>query len=49
MDLERRVWRYMRDIVERAKPDLIIITGDVIYGETDDLSLIHISSCPVIL
>lgn len=36
MDLERRVWRYMRDIVERAKPDLIIITGDVIYGETDD-------------
>ncbi len=30
------LYKYMDELVERAKPDLIIITGDVIYGEFDD-------------
>lgn len=30
------LYKYMDELVERAKPDLIIITGDIIYGEFDD-------------
>ena len=35
-DFEFRVWRYMDEAVEKAKPDLIVLTGDNIYGELDD-------------
>lgn len=27
---------YIRPIVENVKPDLIVLTGDIVYGETDD-------------
>ena len=30
------LYQYMDELVERAQPDLIIITGDIIYGEFDD-------------
>ncbi len=36
MDREERVWKYVDEAVERCKPDLIVLTGDNIYGETDD-------------
>ena len=32
----QRVWRYADEAVERVKPDLIVLTGDNIYGELDD-------------
>ncbi len=35
-DHERRVWQYVDEAVERSLPDLIVLTGDNIYGETDD-------------
>lgn len=35
-DEEKRVWRYVRALADIAKPDMIIITGDCVYGETDD-------------
>lgn len=33
---EERCYRYIRQIVERSTPDLILITGDIVYGEFDD-------------
>lgn len=30
------LYQYMDELVERTNPDLIIITGDIIYGEFDD-------------
>ena len=35
-DFEFRVWRYVDEAVERTRPDLIVLTGDNIYGELDD-------------
>jgi hypothetical protein len=35
-NFEFRVWRYMDEAVERTCPDLIVLTGDNIYGELDD-------------
>jgi len=34
--MEERVFKYIRDAVERTNPDLIILTGDIVYGEFDD-------------
>ena len=31
-----RTWQYVEEGIERGKPDLIVLTGDNIYGETDD-------------
>ena len=33
---DERCYNYLRDIIENTKPDLIIVTGDIIYGEFDD-------------
>jgi len=33
---EIRAWRYVREGVARTSPDLIVLTGDNIYGQTDD-------------
>ena len=33
---EERCYRYIRQIIERSNPDLILITGDIVYGEFDD-------------
>lgn len=33
---EIRAWRYVREGVSLAHPDLIVLTGDNIYGQTDD-------------
>ena len=33
---DQRVWRYTDEAVERVKPDLVVLTGDNIYGELDD-------------
>ena len=34
--MEERAWKYMRDAIERAQPHLILLTGDIMYGEFDD-------------
>lgn len=33
---EERCYQYVRETIEATNPDLILITGDVIYGEFDD-------------
>ena len=33
---EENCYRRMRKLVERVKPDLIVITGDIVYGQFDD-------------
>ena len=35
-DAETKTYRYIREAVENSSPDLIVLTGDLIYGETDD-------------
>lgn len=35
-DTFTRVWQYVEEGVWRSAPDLIVLTGDNIYGETDD-------------
>ena len=35
-DVETKTYRYIREAIENSSPDLIVITGDLIYGETDD-------------
>ena len=34
--MEDCLFKYRRTAVERAQPDLIVITGDLVYGEFDD-------------
>ena len=33
---EKNLYRYIRELVFRTQPDMIIITGDITYGEFDD-------------
>ena len=34
--IERHCFRYIRETIEATKPDLILLTGDLVYGEIDD-------------
>ena len=34
--MEPRCFKYIREVVEKTKPDLILVTGDLVYGEFDD-------------
>ncbi len=36
LDRQERVWKYVDEAVERSKPDLLVLTGDNVLGETDD-------------
>ena len=38
---EERCYKYIRELVEKTKPDLILVSGDVIYGEFDDDGHLH--------
>lgn len=33
---EERCYKYIREIVQETKPDLILLSGDIIYGSHDD-------------
>lgn len=33
---EENCYRHIRSLVEEVRPDLIIVTGDIVYGEFDD-------------
>lgn len=35
-DFEVRLWQYMDEAVNKQQPDLIVLTGDNVYGELDD-------------
>lgn len=35
-NMEDRLFRYIREAVNRSKPDLILLVGDNVYGEFDD-------------
>lgn len=39
-DTYTRVWQYVEEGVRRTNPDLLVLTGDNIYGETDDTGLL---------
>lgn len=34
--VEENCYKYIREIITETKPDLILVTGDLIYGEFDD-------------
>lgn len=34
--VEKRCYSYIREAIEKTNPDLIIFTGDLVYGEFDD-------------
>lgn len=34
--VEERCYNYLTEIINAVKPDLIILTGDIVYGEFDD-------------
>ncbi|MBR5499953.1 MAG: metallophosphoesterase [Clostridia bacterium] len=34
--METNCFQYMRETIEATKPDLILLTGDLVYGEFDD-------------
>ena len=34
-DMEARCFRYIRQVVNNTKPDLILIAGDIVYGQYD--------------
>ena len=34
--VEERCYNYLTEIIEATDPDLIILTGDIVYGEFDD-------------
>ncbi|MBQ4087597.1 MAG: metallophosphoesterase [Clostridia bacterium] len=33
---EARMFKYLRETINATKPDLILLTGDIVYGEFDD-------------
>lgn len=44
-DHQTRVWQYMDEAVEASQPDLIVLTGDNIYGEMDDDGQMWMALC----
>lgn len=34
--MEQMCFKYIRETIEKTKPDLILVTGDLVYGEFDD-------------
>ena len=44
-DQETQVWRYVDEAVVRANPDLIVLAGDIIYGQTDDNGALWLEVC----
>ena len=35
-EMETRTYRYVRELVAQTRPDVIVLTGDNVYGEFDD-------------
>ena len=35
-DQQIQTWRYVEEAIARSNPDLIVLAGDIIYGQTDD-------------
>ena len=35
-NMEARVYGYLRELITKTKPDLILVTGDMVVGELDD-------------
>ena len=44
-DSEVLCYRYMDEAVEECEPDLIILTGDIVYGEADDEGTLWMEIC----
>lgn len=44
-DNEIRVWQYVDEAVSQAKPDIIVLIGDNIYGELDDDGILWLELC----
>lgn len=35
-DMEQRCFKYVRQVINNTQPDLILLTGDIVYGQFDD-------------
>lgn len=44
-DMDIRCFQYVYELAERVRPDLIVLTGDNIYGEFDDNGAMHKMLC----
>ena len=44
-DMDIRCFSYVEELIRRTKPDLIILTGDNVYGEFDDNGEMHRMLC----
>ncbi len=44
-DQYTQVWRYVDEAIERTKPALIVLAGDLIYGQTDDGGALWLEVC----
>ena len=44
-DMDERCFSYVAELIERTKPDLIVLTGDNVYGEFDDEGRMHRMLC----
>lgn len=44
-DSEVLCYRYMDEAVEKSQPDLIVLTGDIVYGEADDEGTLWMEIC----
>ncbi len=44
-DMETRTYSHVRALVDRVKPDIIVLTGDNIYGEFDDFGRMQLELC----
>ncbi|MBQ7770399.1 MAG: metallophosphoesterase, partial [Clostridia bacterium] len=42
-DLETYSYGYIRDVVEETNPDLILVTGDIVYGKFDETGSLLLS------
>ena len=44
-DMDERCFSYVEALIDRTSPDLIILTGDNVYGEFDDAGRMHRMLC----
>ncbi len=44
-DSETLCYQFMDEAVEKCEPDLIVLTGDIIYGEADDNGTLWMEMC----
>ena len=39
-NIDKNCFNYIAELIENERPDLILLTGDIVYGEFDDSGII---------